>query len=93
MESSSSDEFNKKLLSNEIKLEFSFTDQLYSTIHYLYPKSKTETANQSVSSIPVRSNTEKQLQVLNSDSKMGREEPMSNHSSQRETRWGFFKSL
>ena len=87
MESSSSDEFNKKLLSNEIKLEFSFTDQLYSTIHYLYPKSKTETANQSVSSMPVRSATEKQSLMVNSDSKMGREEPMSNYSSsQRETR-------
>lgn len=87
MESSSSDEFNKKLLSNEIKLEFSFTDQLYSTIHYLYPKSKTETANQSVSSMPVRSATEKQSQVVNLDSKIGREEPMSNYSSsQREAR-------
>lgn len=38
--SSTSAEFNKKLLSNDISLEPSFTDQLYGTILYLYPKAK-----------------------------------------------------
>ena len=62
--SSTSAEFNKKLLSNDISLEPSFTDQLYGTILYLYPKAKPSGVDGAVSKMDVASTLQQSRQYV-----------------------------
>lgn len=62
--SSTSAEFNKKLLSNDISLEPSFTDQLYGTILYLYPKAKPNGVDGAFSKMDAASTLEQSRQYV-----------------------------
>ena len=62
--SSTSAEFNKKLLSNDISLEPSFIDQLYGTILYLYPKAKPSGVDGAISKMDVASTLQQSQQYV-----------------------------